>query len=524
MDIQINNRLEAFLYWKATGIKPEGWDLTPRNKEEEYLAATCERIDEIAGGGPTPPPPGSNDYADYINKPIELMPEATTINFNDSTVDFVAGDLFYVDNTKPIDMELYLKGLIYDFDSGMGMMGHCLLGNILTMANNSLIAVKIPGELVEKDHEVYILEFVQDNNTQAGIKFLYSTDACTIAQMDVMQGFQNLDANGNIEIVHSSTVEVSDAIKNIDLFGISFITLEEGLYYKQEAGKDFYNVGDSLNDLYFNQEQLAAMLPTLIYASSSETSEIWPGYDVEYCILMGIDMSGASAYPAMMAWHDKTNDKYLITFEGYMIWLYIESGFAGIDTSDPETIATYALEMDGNWVLNQKPFGPSGEAIPITYNPFIMQGRSIAEMNFTIASLRVLNAFYNLVSAKIGKVVDGNFVPIQVGEASVNLYQHNIKLSKNDRFLTFAIYNSSAASLTARDIYTYLKQNGYSVTSDFYSNNEFYGAAGSNNYCGIAVYAYNDYFDTISHSGTTFYNGMWSIDEVTIIDNVLQIN
>lgn len=233
MDIQINNRLEAFLYWKVTGIKPEGWDLTPRNKEEEYLAATCNRIDEIAGGGPTPTNP---DYVDYINKPIELMPPNEEKDF----VDIAIGDTLHFDVTKPVEMELFLKGLTYQATGGPSMT--VLFGNIGSgIEHNTLIGFIYPKEMTQTENDAYVLEFIGDAERESGIYIVYSTEAFEIDGDVIPQGFNfngyaHIPTDGNIEITTLSpmTVQVIPEMYEQDLIKLyGMPALEDGLYYKK---------------------------------------------------------------------------------------------------------------------------------------------------------------------------------------------------------------------------------------------------------------------------------------------------
>lgn len=83
MNNEINNRLEAFLTWKSTGEKPEGWDLEPRNQQEYWISEEAKRIDRIEfgneevtrGSAAKSGSKGTNDYNELDNIPINPMPQ-----------------------------------------------------------------------------------------------------------------------------------------------------------------------------------------------------------------------------------------------------------------------------------------------------------------------------------------------------------------------------------------------------------------------------------------------------------------
>lgn len=66
--MKFSNRLEAYLSWKATGVKPDDFDDEPRNITEYWLQGEANRLDSIEEGGGGG---GVTDYNDLINKPIE---------------------------------------------------------------------------------------------------------------------------------------------------------------------------------------------------------------------------------------------------------------------------------------------------------------------------------------------------------------------------------------------------------------------------------------------------------------------
>ena len=212
MDYTINNRLEAFLSWISTGVKPEGWDLEPRNKEESFLAAKANRIDEIEqGGGPTPPS-GPTDYNELINKPIltvgveELvenefyhkLPEQSynALQIGDSVG---IGDVLHIDTSKGAEVEAYLNALTFDPQTApmLLMMATSRMNVMLAAADLSYLDPSAQG---------YAIMF---QNGQDLHGFIYSTWAGTLhaqaGDVELTVGFQEnfLDENGNITLVYS---------------------------------------------------------------------------------------------------------------------------------------------------------------------------------------------------------------------------------------------------------------------------------------------------------------------------------
>ena len=47
--MKFSNRREAYLSWKATGIKPEDFDDEPRNMTEYWLKGEADRLDRMSG-------------------------------------------------------------------------------------------------------------------------------------------------------------------------------------------------------------------------------------------------------------------------------------------------------------------------------------------------------------------------------------------------------------------------------------------------------------------------------------------
>lgn len=77
--MKFSNRLEAYLSWISTGIKPEDFDDEPRNMTEYWLQGEADRLDRMSGNK-APVATRSlkkgagdekYDYADLENKPIQ---------------------------------------------------------------------------------------------------------------------------------------------------------------------------------------------------------------------------------------------------------------------------------------------------------------------------------------------------------------------------------------------------------------------------------------------------------------------
>lgn len=132
MNYEIKNRIEAFLSWKTTGIKPEGWDLEPRNKQEYYLAEEAKRLDRLSGDsvetGKKAASRSSNDSADYnsLNN-IPILPvEGEIVNGEyyyqpageyllpiSSSTQIVNGTKWHFDTSLKDEFTAYLATLSY---------------------------------------------------------------------------------------------------------------------------------------------------------------------------------------------------------------------------------------------------------------------------------------------------------------------------------------------------------------------------------------------------------------------------
>ena len=84
MDMEIKNRIEAFLSWKTSGVKPAGWDLEPQNKQEMWIAEEAKRLDSIEFGEDSgeklrkssTKAASTNDYNELENIPILPISES----------------------------------------------------------------------------------------------------------------------------------------------------------------------------------------------------------------------------------------------------------------------------------------------------------------------------------------------------------------------------------------------------------------------------------------------------------------
>ena len=275
---KFSNRLEAYLSWISTGVKPEDFDAEPRNTTEYWLNAEAERLDRMSGENRATEGIALRslvkadeklDYNDLDNKPITLYEE--DYSYASISVSDVINALHF-DTSNESEMISFLDGLVYSSEGNV---------ELLTCDNNWVLGAIDIGILSQGQMSGKIIIFL--NGKTAEYSVFYGTEAGSIQGMITWeQGFQNLDENGNATITEVTVDDLTSGTWNGTLISkvITTSNTEEGKYYftlKEIVDvKRGENLKGKTSTLTVDREALVALFPTLTMETSGLMGPVHP--------------------------------------------------------------------------------------------------------------------------------------------------------------------------------------------------------------------------------------------------------